>query len=128
MAKSYAQELDDIRRAARGAFGRQRDVFESAVHVLNDAARLAQRYGKREVFPRVRDEYDERLAPLIASGVASGRRLLSKAPLAGKPKSGIGGFIAAGFAVALVAGVAYVAWQVLRTDDEAWVDDDFDVD
>jgi hypothetical protein len=43
-------------------------------------------------------------------------------------KSGLGSFIAAGFGVALVAGVAYVAWQVLRTDDEAWVDDDFDVD
>jgi hypothetical protein len=30
--------------------------------------------------------------------------------------------------VAIVAGVAYVAWQLLRTDDNAWVDDEFDVD
>jgi hypothetical protein len=45
-----------------------------------------------------------------------------------RTKSGVGGFIAAGFAVAIVAGAAYVAWQVLRTDDNAWVDDEFEVD
>jgi hypothetical protein len=57
----------------------------------------------------------------------AGRKLVQKTPLRPK-KSGIGGFIGAGLAVAIVAGVAYVAWQLLRTDDNAWVDDDFDVD
>jgi hypothetical protein len=41
---------------------------------------------------------------------------------------GFGGFVLAGLAVALVAGVAYVAWETLRTDDDAWTDDEFDVD
>jgi hypothetical protein len=52
---------------------------------------------------------------------------MAKTPVVPK-KSGLGGFIAAGLGVALVAGVAYLAWQLLRTDDNAWVDDDFDVD
>lgn len=74
-----------------------------------------------------RDEYESHIAPLIASGVVAGRKLLAKAPAA-RRKSDFGRFVAAGFGVALIAGVAYLAWQVLRTDDEAWVDDDFDVD
>jgi hypothetical protein len=72
--------------------------------------------------------YSKELAAITRSmGTAFGRRLMSKTPVVPK-KSGLGGFIAAGFGVALVAGVAYLAWQVLRTDDDAWVDDDFDVD
>jgi hypothetical protein len=97
MAKSYSKEFDELRDAAGSAFGRQREVLESAARILAGAARLA------------------------------GRRTVTKSALA-STKSGIGGFIAAGFAVALVAGAAYVAWQVLRTDDGAWVDDEFDVD
>jgi hypothetical protein len=101
--------------------------IDAAGQILADAARLAGNYSRNEIGPRARDEYESRIAPLIASGLVAGRRLMAKTSPAPK-KSGLGSFIAAGFGVALVAGVAYVAWQVLRTDDEAWVDDDFDVD
>lgn len=101
MARSYIRELSGLQGAAQSTLGRQRAVLNSAAGILAGAAKLAARYG--------RDEIQRRTAP---------------AP----KKSGLGGFIAAGFAVALVAGVAYVAWQTLRTDENAWVDDDFDVD
>lgn len=127
MPTSYSKELSAITRAAGSAFGRQRDVLDSAGQILADAARLAGTYSRDEIGPRARDEYESRIAPLIASGLVAGRRLFAKTPAAPQ-KSGLGGFIAAGFGVALIAGIAYVAWQVLRTDDEAWVDDDFDVD
>ena len=127
MPTPYSKELAAITRAAGNAFGRQRDVLDSAGQILADAARLAGNYGRNDIGPRARDEYESRIAPLIASGLVAGRRLLKKSPAIPK-KSGLGGFIAAGFGVALVAGIAYVAWQVLRTDDQAWVDDDFDVD
>jgi hypothetical protein len=127
MPTPYSKELAAITRAAGNTFGRQRDVLDSAGQILADAARLAGSYGRNEIGPRARDEYESRIAPLIASGLVAGRRLLKKSPAIPK-KSGLGGFIAAGFGVALVAGIAYVAWQVLRTDDQAWVDDDFDVD
>jgi hypothetical protein len=127
MASPYSKELANLTRAAGNAFGRQRDVLDSAGRILADAARLAGNYGRNEVVPRARDEYESHIAPLIASGLVAGRRLMSKTPIAPK-KSGLGSFIAAGFGVVLIAGVAYVAWQVLRTDDAAWVDDDFDVD
>jgi hypothetical protein len=127
MPTSYSKELANLTRAAGNTFGRQRDLLDSAGRILADAARLAGNYGRNEVVPRARNEYEAHIAPLIASGLVAGRRLVAKTPLAPK-KSGLGGFIAAGLGVALVAGVAYVAWQVLRTDDDAWVDDDFDVD
>ena len=127
MASPYSKELANLTRAAGNAFGRQRDVLDSAGRILADAARLAGNYGRNEVVPRARDEYESHIAPLIASGLVAGRRLMSKTPITPK-KSGLGSFIAAGFGVALIAGAAYVAWQVLRTDDDAWVDDDFDVD
>lgn len=127
MPTSYSKELSTITRAAGNAFGRQRDILDSAGRILADAARLAGNYGRNEFGPRARDEYESRIAPLIAGGVVAGRRLMAKSPAIPK-KSGLGGYIAAGFGVALVAGIAYVAWQVLRTDNEAWVDDEFDVD
>ena len=89
MARSYSRERAMLRDAANSAFGRQRDVLESAGRLLGGLSQL------------------------------TGRKLIQKTPLAPK-KSGIGGFIA--------AGLAYVAWQLLRTDDNAWVDDEFDVD
>ncbi|MEY4318916.1 MAG: hypothetical protein RL378_20 [Actinomycetota bacterium] len=97
MARSYSRERALLRDAANSAFGRQRDVLESAGRLLGGLSQL------------------------------SGRKLIQKTPLAPK-KSGIGGFIATGLAAAIVAGVAYVAWQLLRTDDKAWIDDEFDVD
>lgn len=127
MPTSYSKEIAAITRAMGKAFGRQRDVLDSAGHILADAARLAGNYGRNDLGPRARDEYESRIAPLIAGGLVAGRRLMAKTPVVPK-KSGLGGFIAAGLGVALVAGVAYLAWQVLRTDDDAWVDDDFDVD
>ena len=97
MARSYSRERAVLGDAARSAFGRQRDILESAGRILAGLNQIA------------------------------GRKIARKSPLTSK-KSGVGLFIAAGFAVALVAGVTYVAWQVLRTDDKAWVDDEFDVD
>lgn len=122
MAKNYQREL-----AALGAAGG--DTLGTAGRILADAAQLASRYSRDEIAPRARHEYAEHLAPLLASGLAAGRRYLRNAPVRlPRKKSGLGSFIAAGFAVALVAGVAYVAWQTLRTDDDAWVDDEFEVD
>ncbi|MEN9740641.1 MAG: hypothetical protein RLZ72_907 [Actinomycetota bacterium] len=122
MAKKYSRELADLGAASGDALG-------SAGRILADAAKLAARYSRDEIAPRARSEYAEHLAPLLATGLAAGRRYLSAAPIpAPKKKSGLGSFIAAGFAVALVAGVAYVAWQALRTDEDAWVDDEFEVD
>lgn len=97
MGRSFSRERAVLSDAARSAFGRQRDILESAGRILSGLNQIA------------------------------GRKIVRKAPLA-PAKSGVGLFIAAGFAVAIVAGVAYVSWQVLRTDDKAWVDDEFDVD
>lgn len=122
MAKNYSHELAELGSAGG-------DALNNAGRILADAAKLAARYSRDEIAPRARHEYAEHLAPLLASGIAASRRYLRNAPVpVVKKKSGLGSFIAAGFAVALVAGVAYVAWQTLRTDDEAWVDSDFDVD
>lgn len=121
MPKSYARELSDLGNAS-GA------VASNAGKILADAARLAARYSRSEIAPRARNEYSEHLVPLIASGLAASRRYLGGKPVPVKKSGGFGSFVLAGLAVALVAGVAYVAYEALRTDDGAWVNDDFDVD
>lgn len=122
MAKKYSRELADLGSAGG-------ETLSSAGRLIADAARLASRYSRNEIAPRARSEYADHLAPLIATGLAASRRYLGSAPAKRtRSSSGLGSFIAAGFAVALVAGVAYVAWQTLRTDDDAWIDDEFEVD
>ena len=122
MSKKYKRELAELGSASNEALG-------SAGRIISDAARLAARYSRDEIEPRARREYADHIAPLIATGIAAGRRYLRDAPIRRVPsKSGLGTFIAAGFAVAVVAGIAYVAWQTLRTDEAAWVDDEFEVD
>ncbi|CAB4592159.1 MAG: hypothetical protein F2574_03020 [Actinobacteria bacterium] len=121
MAKSYKRELSELGNAS-GA------VASNAGKILADAARLAARYSRDEIAPRARSEYSEHLVPLIASGLAASRRYLGGKVVPAKRSMGFGGFVLAGLGVALVAGVAYVAWQTLRTDDGAWTNDDFDVD
>ena len=98
MASKYAKQFSAVKNQARSVAGNQRAVLENAAGILAGAAKLAARYGKSEITKRATPK-----------------------------KSGLGGFIAAGFAVALLAGVAYVAWQTLRTDNESW-DEDFDLD
>lgn len=121
MAKSYKRELSDLGNAS-GA------VASNAGKILADAARLAARYSRDEIAPRARSEYSEHLVPLIASGLAASRRYLGGKVVPAKKSMGFGGFVLAGLAVAAVAGVAYVAWQTLRTDEGSWTNDDFDVD
>lgn len=122
MAKKYKRELAELGSASGDAIG-------SAGKILADAARLAARYSRDEIGPRAQREYADHVAPLIATGIAAGRRYLRDSPIRRAPaRSGFGSFLAAGFAVAVVAGIAYVAWQTLRTDEGAWVDDEFEVD
>ncbi len=122
MSKKYKRELAELGSASNEALG-------SAGRIISDAARLAARYSRDEIEPRARREYADHIAPLIATGIAAGRRYLRDAPIRRAPaKSGLGSFITAGFAVAVVAGIAYVAWQTLRTDEGAWIDDEFEVD
>jgi hypothetical protein len=87
----------------------------------------AFRDAARSAFSRQRDALETASRILAGLTQIAGRKVVQKS----RPtpsKAGVGVFIAAGFGVALVAGAAYVAWQVLRTDDKAWIDDEFDVD
>ncbi|MFM6968459.1 MAG: hypothetical protein ACKOWN_06010 [Microbacteriaceae bacterium] len=122
MSHKYSRELAELGSAGG-------ETLNNAGKIIAEAARLAARYSRDEIAPRARSEYADHLAPLLATGLAAGRRYLRSAPVpVVQKKSGLGSFLAAGFAVAIVAGVAYVAWQTLRTDDDAWVGDEFDVD
>ncbi len=129
MGRSLSRELSSLTNSANDAWGRQRDVLDAASRILSDASRLAGRYTREEVAPRARHAYDDRVAPLVSTGLELSRALLGKpAPVTAARKAGFGTFFIAGLGVAAVAAVAYVAWQTLRTDEGAWVDDDFDVD
>ncbi|MES1169693.1 MAG: hypothetical protein ABUL47_03285 [Leifsonia sp.] len=62
-----------MRRSAEDLWDEQREALEHASAVLKDARRQAANYAREEVGPRVRDAYDGRVRPAVASGLAAGR-------------------------------------------------------
>jgi hypothetical protein len=93
---------DDVLPAVSGALG-------SAIAVL-DVARNKQ------------------LRDALKSASASGREFATKAGqrvglIEVKPQRGPGTFILIGLGVVAAAGIAYAAWQILRADDDLWVEE-----
>lgn len=95
--------VDDVMPAVSGAIG-------SAIAVL-DVAR------------------DKRIRDAIRQVSASGRELATRAGqrvglIEVKPTPGPGRYILIGLGVVATAAIAYAAWQILRADDDLWVEED----
>lgn len=94
--------VDDVMPAVTGAIG-------SAIAVL-DIAR------------------DKRIRDALRQVSATGRNLATRAGqkvglIEVKPTPGPGRYILIGLGVVATAAVAYAAWQILRADDDLWVED-----
>ncbi|HEY4153015.1 MAG TPA: hypothetical protein VGM38_06810 [Pseudolysinimonas sp.] len=79
MSRKRQRELKHLKRSAEDLWDEQRDAIEHASAVLKDARRQAANYAREEVGPRVRDAYDGRVRPAVASGFAAGRGFASGA-------------------------------------------------
>ncbi|HEU0206022.1 MAG TPA: hypothetical protein VFQ74_04935 [Pseudolysinimonas sp.] len=79
LSRKRQRELKHLKRSAEELWDEQREAIEHASAVLKDARRQAANYAREEVGPRVRDAYDSRLRPAVASGFAAGRNAASTA-------------------------------------------------
>ena len=79
LSRKRQRELKHLKRSAEELWDEQRDAIEHASAVLKDARRQAANYAREEVGPRMRDTYDSRVRPAVASGFAAGRSAASSA-------------------------------------------------
>jgi hypothetical protein len=79
MSRKRQRELKHLKHSAEELWDEQREAIEHASAVLKDARRQAANYAREELGPRVRDTYDGRVRPAVASGFAAGRTAASNA-------------------------------------------------
>ncbi|WBU37230.1 hypothetical protein [Homoserinibacter sp. YIM 151385] len=72
-SRKRTKELKRLKRSTSNVFDEQREVLDHANDVLREARRQLGNYARDDVAPRVRDAYDQRLKPTVASSLAAGR-------------------------------------------------------
>lgn len=73
LSRKRQRELNKLKRQAEELLHNQREVLEHATRVVRDAGRQAANYAREEVTPRVRETYEDRVRPAVASGVSATR-------------------------------------------------------
>lgn len=73
LSRKRQKELNRLKSQAEDLWEEQRELLDQAAKVVRDASRQAAHYTREEVGPRVRDAYEDRLKPAVASGVSSAR-------------------------------------------------------
>jgi hypothetical protein len=73
LSRKRQRELRRLKRSAEELWDEQREALDHAGAILRDARRQAANYAREEVGPRVRDTYEDRLKPAVASGIAATR-------------------------------------------------------
>jgi hypothetical protein len=134
-ARSYAR--DEVAPRARGAYDdRVRPAVASGLSATRGAASASRERLVDDVFPAVSSALGSALAILEVAKDPRVREVMKRAASRGSSvvrKAGIGGtqstrgpgrYILIGVGIVAVAGVAYAAWQTLRSDDDLWIDDE----
>lgn len=73
LSRKRTKEFKRLRGEADALLSDQRDVLEHATRVVREASRQGGNYVREEVAPRVRDTYEDRVRPVVASGVSGVR-------------------------------------------------------
>jgi hypothetical protein len=133
-AASYTR--DEVSPRVREVVGgRLRPAFASGAAVTRSAAHQTREKFVDEVMPAVSSALGTALAalevarsPQVREAIASvtqnarGGRISATATQA-RP-GGPGKYILLGLGIVAAAGVAYAAWQTLRSDEDLWIDDE----
>lgn len=73
LTRKRRRELKKLRRSAESLWDEQREALDHAGDVLRDARRQLAGIAREEVAPRVRGGYEDRVKPVLATGIATGR-------------------------------------------------------
>jgi cytochrome c-type biogenesis protein CcmH/NrfG len=110
---------------------RVRPAMRSSVASARSAAHNTRERVVDEVLPSVTSALGSALAALeiaktqrVQGALKRVKKAGARADILESKKTGPGRYILAGVALVAVIGVAYAAWQTLREDDGAWIDDE----
>jgi hypothetical protein len=73
LSRKRQRELKRLKAHAEAVLHDQREVLDHAAHVVRSATKQAARYTREEVSPRVRESFEHRVRPVIASGASATR-------------------------------------------------------
>jgi len=73
LSRKRQREFTKLKRQAEDLVQDQKDVLEHASRVVRDASRQAAHFTREEVAPRVKDTYEDRVRPAVASGLSATR-------------------------------------------------------
>jgi len=73
LSRKRTKEFKRLRSEADELLHDQRDVLEHATRVVREASRQAGNYAREEVAPKVKGTYDERVRPVVSSGVSTAK-------------------------------------------------------
>ncbi len=73
LSRKRRKELARLKNQAENLWDDQKELLEHASRVVRDASRQAALYAREDVVPRVRDTYEDRVRPAVASGIAGAR-------------------------------------------------------
>jgi len=118
LSRKRQQEFTRLKAHAEATIQEQREILEHAATVIRDATREATNYGLDTLASRANAAYQRRIRPVVAASSFSPLR-----PTGPRSGGGPGKYILLGLGIVALAGVAYAAWQTVRTDDDLWIDD-----
>jgi len=73
LSRKRTKEFKRLRTEADDLLHDQREVLEHATRVVREASRQAGNYAREEVAPKVKGTYDERVRPVVSSGVTTAK-------------------------------------------------------
>lgn len=73
LSRTQRKQLKRLGREAGDLWDDQKELLEHASRVVRQASRHAAEYAREDVAPRVRDAYEDRVRPVVESGVRGAR-------------------------------------------------------
>ena len=77
LSRKRRKELNRLKNQAGDLWDDQKELLDHASRVVREASRQAALFAREDVAPRVRDTYEDRLRPAVASGIAGARSAAS---------------------------------------------------
>lgn len=77
LSRKRRKELNRLKNSAGDLWDDQKELLDHASRVVREASRQAALFAREDVAPRVRDTYEDRVRPAVASGIAGARSAAS---------------------------------------------------
>ena len=65
LTRKQKKEFKQLKSQTEDLWDDQKELFDHASRVVREASRQASRYARQEVTPKVRDAYEDKLAPVV---------------------------------------------------------------